>query len=291
MRKQSRFPQWLRKSVPAETTSMTRYVISDLGLNTVCASAKCPNQGECYSKNRATFLLLGDVCTRACTFCEVTSGRPGTVDEGEGVRIVEAIKRLKLNHVVLTSVTRDDLSDGGARHFYDVITLIKNSLRDITIEVLTPDFRGKLEAVYTVAEAAPDIFNHNIETVERLFKTIRPQGNYERSLTVLKSVKKNFRGMLVKSGFMVGLGETQDEIHQVVVDLAECGCDIMTIGQYLRPSMECVEVDRFVTPAEFDVYRKMGYALGIKHVFAGPFVRSSYMAEEVFAMMHSVLHD
>jgi lipoic acid synthetase len=289
MQYHSKFPAWIKRPVPVETTVVTRGILDRLGLHTVCSSAKCPNQGECYSKKKATFLLLGDVCTRRCRFCGVKQGIPQAVDATEAERIVQAIQHLELVHVVITSVTRDDLADGGARHFKAVIEQIKKVLPQVTVEVLVPDFQGRFEATCLVAEALPDIFNHNIETVKRLFPAIRPEGNYDRSLNLLKRVKQNFEGMLVKSGLMVGLGEDQNEVEQTMVDLAENGCDIVTIGQYLQPSQACVTVKRFVSPEEFGIYKRMGNALGISHVFAGPFVRSSYMAEEVFSNVRSVL--
>jgi lipoyl synthase len=289
MQRHSKFPEWVKKSIPIETTAVTREILDGLRLHTVCSSAKCPNQGECYSKKRTTFLLLGDVCTRRCRFCGVKQGVPQMVDTTEAERIVQAIAKLGLIHVVITSVTRDDLPDGGARHYKSVIEQVKKAFPHVTVEVLVPDFQGKFDAVCFVAEAMPDIFNHNIETVKRLFPAIRPEGNYDRSLNLLRRVKQNFEGMLVKSGLMVGLGEDQNEVEQTMVDLAENGCDIVTIGQYLQPSHECVTVKRFVTPEEFGMYKRMGNALGIAHVFAGPFVRSSYMAEEVFSSVRSVM--
>lgn len=284
-RKKTHFPEWLRKRIPEGSSVVTRNVLRSLSLNTVCASAKCPNQGECFSRKRATFMLMGNVCTRNCLFCGVTHDTPKPLDAGEPQHIAEAVEKLALRHCVLTSVTRDDLEDGGAEHFRACIRAVKERMPLNTVEVLTPDFEGNMHCVDTVCDAQPDIYNHNIETVRSVFNTVRPAGDYDRSLQVLRYVKKTFPCILVKSGFMVGLGETMPDIRNVLQDLADTGCDIVTIGQYLKPQASCVDVDRFVCPEEFEEYENIAKDRGIRYVFAGPFIRSSYMAEDV---MHAV---
>jgi lipoic acid synthetase len=282
----TRFPSWLKRSIAhsGKHKSIMENIHSS-GLHTVCVEAKCPNRSECYSKGTATFLILGNICTRFCTFCGVNHGAPMPVDVDEPEKLIGAIKSLKLNHVVITSVTRDDLSDGGAAIYAETITRIKQALPAVTVEILIPDFNGNQAALELVISKKPDIFNHNIETIPRLYSSIRPQALYQRSLDVLSLAARS--GLTVKSGIMVGLGEIESEVHQVMRDLYSAGCRILTIGQYLRPSKQQTPVIEHVSPEQFSSYEKVGQALGFSSVFAGPFVRSSYMAEKIF---QNVLH-
>ena len=282
------FPEWLKKRVRAgdaaadgDAGALVRELLRELRLDTVCRAAHCPNQCECFGHGTATFLILGPVCSRNCTFCAVDSGTPAPVDEDEPERVAEAVARLKLRHVVVTSVTRDDLYDGGAKHFARTITAIRRRCAAV-VEVLTPDFQGSEAAFDTVIEARPDIFNHNIETVPRLYPAVRPQADYARSLAALRYVKGAGGGICTKSGMMVGVGEERDEILDACRDLRAAGCDILTIGQYLRPSPRHLAIDRFVTPEEFDDFRREALAMGFLSVASGPFVRSSYNAREVY---------
>ncbi|MEW6356385.1 MAG: lipoyl synthase [Planctomycetota bacterium] len=282
-RKGRRFPPWLKKRLP--TDGSTRYVrdlLESLDLTTVCQNARCPNIAECFSRKTATFMIMGSVCTRDCRFCAVEHGAPSPLDPDEPRRIGEAAAQMKLRHVVVTSVTRDDLPDGGAGHFAQTIHAIRERLPRTVVEVLTPDFQGNDGSIKTVANARPTIYNHNIETVPRLAKDIRPQADYSRSLGLLRLVKAQYEGIYTKSGLMVGLGEARDEVIQVMRDLRGVGCDILTIGQYLRPSEGHVEIARFVHPDEFEEYRQEGLRMGFRAVASGPFVRSSYNAEETF---------
>jgi len=280
-KKNAQFPSWLKRQIAhsGKQNSILENIHSS-GLHTVCVEAKCPNRSECYSKGTATFLILGNTCTRFCTFCGVNHGDPEAVDLDEPAKVVDAVKSLKLNHVVITSVTRDDLSDGGASVYSETITQIRKSLPDVTIEILIPDFKGDHRALEKVISVKPDIFNHNIETVPRLYSEVRPQALYERSLQVL-SIAAN-GGLRVKSGIMVGLGETIEEVQQVMKDVYATGCRIMTIGQYLQPSKNQTSVKEFITPDQFGLYEEFGNELGFSSVFAGPFIRSSYMAEKIF---------
>ncbi|CEP67831.1 Lipoyl synthase [Moorella glycerini] len=276
-----RLPSWLHKRIPSSgDIEATRRLLAGLHLNTVCQSALCPNQGECFARRTATFMILGNICTRNCRFCAVEHGRPETVDQDEPERVAEAARRLGLKHVVVTSVTRDDLPDGGAGHFAATINALRAALPQAYIEVLTPDFRGDKEALATVARAKPDIFNHNVETVPRLYLTVRPQADYRRSLQVLKKMKELDPAIYTKSGLMVGLGETIDEVLQVMTDLRSVDCDILTIGQYLRPSAGHLEIKEFVTPETFAWYAEKGREMGFLYVASAPFVRSSYHAAE-----------
>ncbi|RMH04443.1 MAG: lipoyl synthase [Nitrospirae bacterium] len=256
-----------------------RRLLTAHGLHTICEEARCPNVWECWNNRTATFLILGDRCTRRCHYCAVTTGRPGAVDETEPQRVAEAVQVLGLRHAVITSVNRDDLPDGGASIFADTICHIRRRLPACTVEVLIPDFQGNLTALETVLAAHPDILNHNIETVPRLFPLMRPQGKYLRALHVLEHVKRQGE-TLTKSGLMVGLGESTEEIREVMQDLRRVGCDILTIGQYLRPTPAHAPVARFYTPEEFEAFKCEGLALGFQHVEAGPLVRSSYHAEQ-----------
>jgi len=247
-------------------------------LHTICEEARCPNIWECWNNRTATFLILGDICTRRCHYCSVTTGRPPAVDREEPQRVADAVKLLNLRHAVVTSVNRDDLPDGGASLFADTIRQIRQENPTCTVEVLIPDFQGRQADVEVVMQTKPDILNHNIETVPRLFPSIRPQGKYRRSLEVLKWAKA--MGGRTKSGLMTGLGESEDEIRQVMRDLREVECEILTIGQYLQPTRQHAPVSRYATPEEFEAFKQEGMALGFQHVESGPLVRSSYHAEE-----------
>jgi lipoic acid synthetase len=275
-------PQWLRVKVgKAKLSRATRELVAAHGLHTVCESAHCPNIGECYGCQTAAFMILGNTCTRNCRFCAVNHGVPGAVDPEEPRRLAQAAARLGLNYVVVTSVTRDDLPDGGAGQFAATIRALREQLPHARVEVLTPDFRGDRAALHTVLDAGPDVFNHNLETVRRLQVTVRPQASYDRSLAVLGEASA--RGMLTKSGLMVGLGETDEEIREAFRDLAAAGVRILTVGQYLQPTRRHLPVARYVEPDVFETYRAWGQEAGIAHVFAGPFVRSSYKAAETVA--------
>ncbi|MBA7699839.1 Lipoyl synthase [subsurface metagenome] len=252
-----------------------------LQLHTVCESAHCPNQGECFARRVATFMILGDVCTRNCTFCAVEHGQPAPPDANEPEHIVEAIKKLGLRHVVITSVTRDDLPDGGAYQFAKVIQAIRSYDPGITAEVLIPDFQGSLSALEVVVASHPAIINHNVETVPRLYSQVRPQADYERSIELLKHVKSTERELLTKSGLMLGLGEKYEEVIQVMKDLRKVDCDFLTIGQYLRPSINHHEVVRFVPPVEFEEYKNTGVAMGFRDIASAPYVRSSFQADRM----------
>jgi len=276
------FPEWLKKRVRVGNLGKpVRELLDSLHLDTVCRRAKCPNQCECFAKGTATFMILGSVCSRSCRFCAVGSGDPSPLEEDEPDRVAEASARMGLKHVVITSVTRDDLPDGGARHFARTISAVRRRCQAV-IEVLTPDFRGDEPALDAVVAARPDIFNHNIETIRRLYPRVRPQANYEQSLRVLEHVKKADPGIYAKSGMMVGLGETNDEVLAACADLLAAGCDILTVGQYLRPTPEHLQIERFVTPEEFEDYRRRALEMGFLAAASGPFVRSSYNAREVF---------
>jgi lipoic acid synthetase len=271
-------PKFLLKRIPKkENIKRIRALIDDGRVHTVCESAKCPNIGECFSKNTLTFMILGNLCTRSCRFCGVDKGKPLSPDPDEPKRIAQAIKKLGLDYVVITSVTRDDIPGGGAAQFARVIQELKASCTEIKIEVLIPDFQGDEEALKTVLDANPYVLNHNVETVPRLYQVVRPQADYQRSLALLKSAKNS--GVCTKSGFMVGLGENKQEVVSVLKDLSAVECNIVTIGQYLPPSKAHPRAERYVRPEEFKEYREIGIKLGLK-VEAGPFVRSSYHAKD-----------
>jgi lipoic acid synthetase len=298
----TRFPPWLRKRIPAGgEAAEVRRLLAELGLATVCSSAHCPNLPECYARGTATFLILGDSCTRSCRFCAIQRRPPGPLRDDEPEAVAEAAARLHLRHVVITSVTRDDLADGGARHFARTIRAVRERLPQAVIEVLTPDFRGDAAAIDAVLDAQPDLFNHHVETVPRLYPTVRPEADYRRSLAVLAHAKSRAGGapapadacprnggvgmpptLFTKSGLMLGLGETADEVRSCLADLRRVGCDIVTIGQYLSPSRAHLPVARFVEPAEFAAWEAEARALGFAAVASGPFVRSSYQAQSVF---------
>ena len=276
-----RLPDWLKvKMGKAQLSEQTRRLVRDAGLHTVCQSARCPNIGECFGAGTAAFLLMGDRCTRNCGFCAVTHGAPEPLDGDEPRRIAGIVAEMKLAYAVLTSVTRDDVPDGGAAHFAHTVRAIKAARPSTQVDVLVPDFRGSEAGVRTVLEARPDVFNHNVETVRRLQAQVRPQASYDTSLAVLWTASKLAADLPTKSGLMVGLGETDEEIAEALRDLADAGVSIVTVGQYLRPSPRHLPVQRFVHPDHFERYREVGENLGLKHVVAGPFVRSSYHAEE-----------
>ena len=274
-------PPWIRtRVVEGENFKELKQLVQSRNLHTVCEEAKCPNIFDCWSRRTATFMILGDVCTRACRFCAVTSGRPIELDIGEPLRVAESVAQLGLRHAVITSVDRDDLADGGAGMFARTITAIRRRSPATTIEVLTPDFQGDLAAVQTVVEARPDIFNHNTETVPRLYARIRPKAVYANSLALLQHVKRLAPEMVTKSGLMVGLGETEDELLEVFRNMRAHDIDVLTVGQYLRPSKKHAEVARYYRPEEFVQLKQRAVDMGFAHVEAGPLVRSSYHADE-----------
>ena len=282
-----RLPPWLKRPLPAgEALAQPRGLVNGLKLTPVCTAARCPNLTECWSRHTATFLILGDKCTRRCRFCAVTTARPDPPDEGEPERLAEAAAHLGLRHVVITSVARDDLPDEGAGHFGRCIGAVRERLPEATLEVLVPDFHARRECVQVVADAAPDVFNHNVETVPSLHERVRPQARYSRSLETLRLAKELRPAGKTKSGVMVGLGETRDELIQVFRDLRAVQCDLLTIGQYLKPSGPHdnghLPVERFYTPAEFDELGAIAKDLGFAAVASGPFVRSSYFAETLY---------
>jgi lipoic acid synthetase len=278
-----RLPAWARKGSPlARGARELRVLLRDQELTTVCEEARCPNLGECFSRGTATFMLLGDRCTRRCAYCSVATGKPLPPDEGEPARVAEAAARLGLRYVGLTAVARDDLKDGGSSHFAATVRAIRARLPQVKVEVLTPDFKGDPEALRLVLDAEPDVFNHNIEMAPRLFRAHRPQGDYRRSLDVLAGAKRIRPAQATKSGLMVGLGETDEEVSSVLADLRAVGVDILTVGQYLRPTREHAPVDRYVPPEGFEGYEREAKALGFPTVYSGVFVRSSFNAEEVF---------
>jgi len=278
-----RFPSWLHRSIPAGgKLAETGAILKELGLNTVCEEAKCPNRMECYSHHTATFLALGKSCTRACGFCEIDFTKtPKAPDPLEGEKIAEAVKRLKLEHVVLTMVARDDLIDGGSRHMAGIIEAIGKKTPGVTTEVLVSDLQGNKMSIDLLLQAKPDIFNHNLETVESLTPRVRHVATYRRSLDVLSYVKKHYPSMVIKSGIMLGLGESDEEVKQTLQDLAEIGLDILTMGQYLQASRLKLPVKAFITPQKFKEFEEYALSIGIKSVFAGPYVRSSYHAFDV----------
>jgi len=276
-----RRPPWLRVCAPTgETYHWLKRLMRAKELHTVCEEARCPNIGECWSHRTATFLILGDTCTRNCRFCNVQTGRPAPLDLDEPERVAQAVWAMGLEHAVITSVDRDDLPDGGASVFAAVIHRIRALQPGCTVEVLIPDFRGQIEPLRAVMDARPDILNHNIETAPRLFREVQPQCCYEWSLNVLRGAKQLWPEAITKSGLMVGLGETADEVLDVMHDLRELDVDILTIGQYLQPTRQHVPIARYYTPAEFETFREWGYDMGYAWVESGPLVRSSYNAEE-----------
>jgi len=279
-----RKPAWIRVKAPTSAAyGETRRLMREHGLNTVCEEAACPNIGECWSKRHATMMILGDICTRACAFCNVATGKPGPVDSAEPENVGLSVAKLGLRHVVVTSVDRDDLADGGAGHFVATIRALREHAPDTSVEVLTPDFRDKPGALEAVIAAAPDVFNHNLETVPRLYPKIRPGARYVHSIRLLDDAKRLSPGIFTKSGIMVGLGEEKPEILQVMDDLRCAGVDFLTIGQYLQPTPRHAAIERFVTPDEFDELKNIGLAKGFLVVAATPLTRSSYHADADFA--------
>ncbi len=279
-----RAPEWIReRKLRLADLHEVKVVMRSNGLHTVCEEARCPNRGECFARGTATFLLLGDVCTRACGFCDIANGKPRPVDPMEPWRVRDAVRQMSLQFVVLTSVDRDDLPDGGAAHFAETIAAVRSLEPSPGVEVLTPDFRGRYESIATVVAAQPDVFNHNVETVPSLYREVRRGASLERSLALLSTVKEMDPTRTTKSGFMLGLGETREEVGELLRRLRGACVDIVTIGQYLRPSRENLPVVDYVRPEVFEGLREEGEALGFRHVFAGPFVRSSYRAEEALA--------
>ncbi len=287
----ARLPPWLRKSLaPGREAQSTDALIHDLGLHTICESGRCPNRNECWSQKTATFMAMGDRCTRACGYCAVEPGKPLRLDPHEPERLAEAVSRLGLEHAVITSVTRDDLPDEGAGHFAEVVRALKRRVPDLIIEVLAPDFRrDPAAAVRVFAELPLDIFNHNIETVRRLHRRARPQGTYDGSLDLLRRMRAARPDLVTKSGAMMGLGETREEVLALMEDLRDAGCRMLTLGQYLRSFEGGLEVERFVTPEEFEEYRQIGYNEGFSLVESGPFVRSSYHAKDSFGKLKGML--
>jgi lipoic acid synthetase len=283
-----RLPEWARKSATHfESLNTLKRGLRELNLHTVCESARCPNIHECFHRGAATFMILGNLCTRGCGFCSVPKGNPRkvdmTLDPEEPANVARMAAAMALQYVVITSVNRDDLEDGGSRHFAATVRAVRDALPAARVEVLTPDFCGDRDAVARVLDAGPAVFNHNMETVPRLYRRVRPQANYRQSLEVLEFARSYRSDVLTKSGFMVGLGEDSAEVHQLLRDLAASGVHFATIGQYLRPTRRNLPVARYVTPEEFDSYREFGMSLGFRDVFSGPLVRSSYMADKLGA--------
>ncbi len=280
-------PDWLRVKAPQwQRVGSVKDILRDLSLNTVCEEASCPNIGECFNVGTATFLIMGPACTRACPYCDIDfEKKPQTLDPTEPLRLAEAVKRLQLNHVVITSVNRDDLLDGGAGQFVRCIEEVRKNSPQTTIEVLIPDLCGNWDALKTILQAKPEVLNHNTETIPRLYKRVRPQGDYQRSLELLKRTRQIAPWVYSKSGIMVGLGESDREVREVITDLRQVGCDILTIGQYLQPSQKHLGVQEFVTPEQFAAWQDFGTSLGFLQVVSSPLTRSSYHAEQVKKLM------
>jgi lipoic acid synthetase len=274
---------WLKRQLPKGNGNFfTQTLLDDLRLETVCENARCPNRPECWSRRTATFMILGNVCTRPCSFCSVPKGEPLHIEDDEPARLAEAAARLGLKHVVITSVTRDDLPDGGAGHFARCVLEIRKRLPGVAVEVLTPDFLGDAAAIDIVIDAAPEVFNHNVEAVPRLYRVVRGRAEYRRSLDLLGRVKRRAPHIVTKAGLMLGVGETIDELFEVLADLRSIGCDVLTLGQYLAPTLKhSIPVARYVPPEEFDLLAARARLMGFRNVAAGPFVRSSYHAEEM----------
>ncbi len=270
------------KSPLSQEVFQVKKILRQLNLHTVCEEASCPNIGDCFSRKTATFMILGDTCTRNCPYCDVAHGRPKPVDKNEPYHLANAVKKLGLRHVVITSVNRDDLPDGGASHFADVIKAIRDLRPECSIEVLIPDFQGSYESLKIVADAKPDVINHNIETVPSLYPKVRHRGDYKLSLELIRRIKEIDSSIYSKTGIMVGLGETKEEIYKVMDDLVNIGCEIFTVGQYLQPSKNHFPVQKYYTPEEFQEIEKVGYEKGFKEVYSGVLVRSSFHADEVF---------
>jgi len=280
-------PDWLRVKAPQwQRVGSVKDILRDLNLNTVCEEASCPNIGECFHHGTATFLIMGPACTRACPYCDIDfEKKPKALDPSEPEHLAEAVRRMKLNHVVITSVNRDDLPDGGASQFVRCIESVRRLSPHTTIEVLIPDLCGNWDALATILEAEPEVLNHNTETVPRLYRRTRPQGDYRRSIELLRRTREIAPWVYTKSGLMVGLEETDDEVRQVMTDLRAVDCDILTLGQYLQPSQKHLGVQKFVTPEQFDTWREYGESIGFLQVVSSPLTRSSYHAEQVRALM------
>ncbi len=278
-----RLPEYLKRGIiDTEKTKLVRSILKNKCLNTVCEAARCPNKAECYSKNTATFLILGNICTRNCRFCNISGGKPAPLDRTEPYKVAQAIKELDLKYAVITSVTRDDLPLQGADMFALVIEETRKLVPDIKIEVLTPDFEGVEDLIDIVVDAKPDVFNHNVETVKRLYPKARPLANYERSVNFLKHIKERSPKMVTKTGLMVGLGETFDELYEAFADLKSVNCDIVTVGQYMQPSKKHLDVEKYYTDEDFKKVVELAHKTGIKHIVASGLVRSSYRAFETF---------
>lgn len=280
-----RLPEWLRDGrTHFESVTLLKRELRQRNLHTVCESARCPNIHECFHRGAATFMILGNLCTRGCGFCSVPKAKhPGALDPCEPAHVADMARQMDLRYVVITSVNRDDLDDGGSRHFAETVRAVRRALPAARVEVLTPDFCGDTDAVARVLDAGPDVFNHNMETIARLYRHVRPQANYRQSLDVLRFAREHRPDVLTKSGLMVGLGEQADEVHGLLRDLHESAVDVATIGQYLQPARRNLQVAEYVTLAQFDAYREYGLSIGFKMVFSGPLVRSSYMADQVNA--------
>ncbi len=278
-----RLPQWLRETrTDHQSVHHLKTELRRLKLHTVCESARCPNMHECFGRGAATFMILGNLCTRGCGFCSVPKSRhPGALDPEEPAHVARMAQAMQLRYVVITSVNRDDLADGGSHHFAETVREVKRALPDARVEVLTPDFCGDLDAVARVIDAGPHVFNHNMETIARLYKTVRPQANYRQSLEVLQFAKRHRPESLTKSGAMLGLGENAGEVHELLRDLRAADVDVATLGQYLQPTRRNLRVAEYITPAQFDAYRDFGLSLGFKAIVSGPLVRSSYLADHV----------
>ena len=278
MQKSRRLPPWLKmQRASGENYSMVKHVVVENHLHTICTSGNCPNIGECWNSGTATFMILGDICTRACKFCATNTGKPLPPDPQESLRLAESIKTMRLKHCVITSVDRDDLPDGGASFWADTITRVKEVNPDTTMETLIPDFDGKTESIQKIIDAGPDVISHNIETVKRLTPIIRTKAKYERSLDVIRYISG--KGKIAKSGFMLGLGENEDEIIQTILDIYDSGCKILTIGQYLQPGPDYMEVVKYISPEKFEEYRVKSLEIGFSFVESSPLVRSSFHAE------------
>jgi lipoic acid synthetase len=280
-------PEWLRVKAPQwERVGTVKDILRDLDLNTVCEEASCPNIGDCFNAGTATFLIMGPACTRACPYCDIDfEKKPKALDPTEPTRLAEAVRRMRLNHVVITSVNRDDLPDGGAEQFRQCIAAVRSASPGTTIEVLIPDLCGNWDALAAILDAAPEVLNHNTETIARLYRRVRPQGDYQRTLELLQRAKAVAPWTYTKSGIMVGLGETDEEVRQAMADLRSVDCDILTLGQYLQPSPKHLAVQSFVTPEQFDAWRVAGEAMGFLQVVSSPLTRSSYHAEQVRSLM------
>ncbi len=282
-------PEWLKVSYNKAEVDGLAHMLKDMKLNTVCKEANCPNMGECYSKHTATFMIMGSECTRNCRFCNVAPGMPGHLDPEEPQHIAEVVRDLGLKHVVITQVTRDDLADGGAAHMAKTVRAVKETCPGVTVEVLISDLKGDKDALAVVLAAQPDVMNHNVEMVSHLYRKVRPQAIYERSLKVLSNSKEIAPQTLTKTGFMVGLGETDEEVYTLMDDILATGCDILTISQYLQPTEEHWKLDRYVTPEQFDHYKDVALEKGFKFVASSPLVRSSYRAHEALTATKKVL--